>query len=82
MDAEGQSGDTGPSPAQVEPDLKALSKMLERNGVDKHANIQWQLARATLKNATGMPTLVGVATGSDRAAAARSAPSVAQSSSD
>ena len=28
VDAEGQSGDTGPSPAQVEPDLKALSKML------------------------------------------------------
>jgi L,D-transpeptidase ErfK/SrfK len=61
VDAEGQSGDEGPSPAQVEPDLKALSKMLERSGVDKHANIQWQLARSTLKNATGMPTLVGVA---------------------
>ena len=51
----------GPSPAQVEPDLKALSKMLQKNGVDKHARIQWPLARATLKNATGMPTLVGVA---------------------
>jgi len=78
VDAEGQSGDAGPSPTQVEPDLKALSNLLARNGVDKHANIQWPLARATLKNATGMPTLVGVASGGDRAAAARAAPGIAQ----
>jgi L,D-transpeptidase ErfK/SrfK len=61
VDAEGQAEDSGPAPSQTEPDLKALSKMLERHGVDKHANIQWQVARSTLKNATGMPTLVGIA---------------------
>jgi L,D-transpeptidase ErfK/SrfK len=78
VDAEGQDSDEGPSPEQVEPDLKALSKMLARHGVDKHAKIQWKLARATLKNATGMPTLVGVAPGTDRAASARSGPILTQ----
>ncbi len=70
VDAEGQSGDAGPSPAQIEPDLKALSKMLQKSGIDKHASIQWPLARAALQNATGMPTPVGVAAARDHAAAA------------
>ncbi len=82
VDAEGQSGDAGPSPAQVEPDLKALSKMLQRNGVDKHARIQWPLARATLKNATGMPTLVGVAAHERAEAARNNNPNLAQAAND
>ncbi len=73
VDEEGQADDSGPAPAQVEPDLKGLSRMLAKNGADKRANIQWPLARATLKNATGMPTLVGVAADHAPSAAATGA---------
>ena len=62
VDAEGQSDQT------VEPDLKALTALLERSGKDKHANIQWQLARTTLRNATGIPTAVGASTEREPAA--------------
>jgi L,D-transpeptidase ErfK/SrfK len=71
VDEEGQEGDEGPSPQQVEPDLKALSKLMARSGIDKHAGIQWPLARAALKNATGMPTPVGGMADRERAAAIR-----------
>ena len=82
VDAEGQSGDAGPPPSQIEPDLKALSKMIQKTGVDKPAPIQWPRARATLKNATGRPTLVGAAA-SDRVEAARNAsPDLAQAAND
>jgi L,D-transpeptidase ErfK/SrfK len=70
VDEEGQEGE-GDAP-QPEPDLKALSKMIQHAGVDKHAKIQWQLAKATLKNATGMPTAVGIAGTPERPAALRS----------
>jgi L,D-transpeptidase ErfK/SrfK len=44
-----------------EPDLKLLSKMLNHALGNNHAAINWDLARATLVAAKGMPTLVGVA---------------------
>jgi L,D-transpeptidase ErfK/SrfK len=44
-----------------EPDLKLLSKMLNHALGNSHAAINWDLARATLVAAKGMPTLVGVA---------------------
>jgi L,D-transpeptidase ErfK/SrfK len=52
VDAEGQS---------TEPDLKLLSKMLTHALGNNKAAINWDLARAALTTATGMPTLVGVA---------------------
>jgi L,D-transpeptidase ErfK/SrfK len=45
----------------VEPDLKVLSKMLDHALGNNHVAINWDLARATLEAAKGMPTLVGVA---------------------
>ncbi|HKD53518.1 MAG TPA: hypothetical protein VKB72_04805, partial [Steroidobacteraceae bacterium] len=52
VDSEGQS---------IQPDLKQLSQHLQRVLGSNMAAIHWDLARATLKAASGMPTLVGVA---------------------
>jgi L,D-transpeptidase ErfK/SrfK len=52
VDAEGQS---------VEPDLGLLSGMLDKALGADTAAIHWDLARATLQAANGMPTLVGLA---------------------
>jgi len=52
VDSEGQS---------VAPDLKQLSQTLKRVLGNDTAAIHWDLARATLKAANGMPTLVGIA---------------------
>jgi L,D-transpeptidase ErfK/SrfK len=52
VDSEGQS---------VAPDLKQLSQTLKRVLGSDTAAIHWDLARATLKAANGMPTLVGLA---------------------
>lgn len=52
VDSEGQS---------IQPDLKQLSQHLQRVLGNNSAAIHWDLARATLKVASGMPTLVGVA---------------------
>ena len=52
VDSEGQS---------IQPDLKQLSQHLQRVLGNNSAAIHWDLARATLKAASGMPTLVGVA---------------------
>jgi L,D-transpeptidase ErfK/SrfK len=67
VDAEGQS---------TEPDLKLLSKMLTHALGNNKAAINWDLARAALTTATGMPTLVGVAAQHSEpvAAAVRPAP--------
>jgi L,D-transpeptidase ErfK/SrfK len=67
VDEEGQEDDN--AAPQAEPDLKALSKMLQKSGIDKHAKIQWPLARTILKDATGMPTPVGVLANSQAVAA-------------
>ena len=45
----------------VEPDLELLSKLLDRALGDSTAAIHWDLARATLMAASGMPTVVGLA---------------------
>ncbi|MBV8496047.1 MAG: L,D-transpeptidase family protein [Gammaproteobacteria bacterium] len=52
VDDEGQS---------VEPDLQVLSGMLDRVLGNDTAAIHWDLARATLAAANGIPTLVGLA---------------------
>jgi L,D-transpeptidase ErfK/SrfK len=52
VDSEGQS---------VQPDLPQLSQHLQRVLGSNTAAIHWELARATLKAASGMPTLVGLA---------------------
>jgi len=52
VDAEGQS---------LDPDLQLLSEMLQQALGDERAAIHWDLARATLRAATGIPTLVGLA---------------------
>jgi L,D-transpeptidase ErfK/SrfK len=79
VDEEGQE-DANAAP-QPEPDVKALARMLQKSGVDKHAKVQWPLARATLRNATGMPTAVGAAA-NDQAAAAGARANLAQAASD
>jgi L,D-transpeptidase ErfK/SrfK len=56
VDAEGQS---------VEPDLELLSGMLDKALGSETAAIHWDLARATLQAANGMPTLVGLAADPD-----------------
>jgi L,D-transpeptidase ErfK/SrfK len=61
VDAEGQS---------VEPDLAVLSQMLDHALGNDTAAIHWDLARATLQAANGMPTLVGLAAEPDKPAAA------------
>ena len=52
VDAEGQS---------LEPDLQVLSQMLDQALGSSTAAIHWDLARATLQAASGIPTLVGLA---------------------
>jgi L,D-transpeptidase ErfK/SrfK len=56
VDAEGQS---------IEPDLELLSGMLDKALGSDTAAIHWDLARATLQAANGMPTLVGLAADPD-----------------
>jgi L,D-transpeptidase ErfK/SrfK len=53
VDSEGQS--------VAQPDLKQLSEHLQRVLGSSSAAIHWDLARSTLRAASGMPTLVGVA---------------------
>jgi L,D-transpeptidase ErfK/SrfK len=70
VDAEGQS---------VEPDLQVLSPMLDHVLGNDTAAIHWDLARATLQAADGMPTLVGLAADDpDKPAAEPAAASVTQ----
>jgi L,D-transpeptidase ErfK/SrfK len=57
VDDEGQS---------VEPDLQLLSGKLDQVLGDNTAAINWDLARATLQAANGMPTLVGLAADPDK----------------
>jgi len=52
VDAEGQS---------IEPDVQLLSQMLSQALGSSTAAIHWDLARATLQAASGIPTLVGLA---------------------
>jgi L,D-transpeptidase ErfK/SrfK len=61
VDDEGQS---------IEPDLKLLSDKLDKVLGSDNAAIHWDLARATLAAATGIPTLVGLAADPDKAPAA------------
>jgi L,D-transpeptidase ErfK/SrfK len=61
VDAEGQS---------VEPDLQLLSQLLDHVLGTDTAAIHWDLARATLEAADGMPTLVGLAAEPDKPVAA------------
>jgi L,D-transpeptidase ErfK/SrfK len=63
VDAEGQT---------VEPDLQVLSEKLDHALGDSTAAIHWDLARATLQAANGIPTVVGLA--ADNPAAAVPAP--------
>jgi L,D-transpeptidase ErfK/SrfK len=73
VDDEGQS---------VEPDLQLLSGMLDKALGTDTAAIHWDLARATLQAANGIPTLVGLAADPDtpvRAAAPTAAASVTPS---
>jgi L,D-transpeptidase ErfK/SrfK len=60
VDAEGQS---------VEPDLQQLSQLLDKALGKDTAAIHWDLARATLQAANGIPTLVGIAADPDSPAA-------------
>jgi L,D-transpeptidase ErfK/SrfK len=60
VDAEGQS---------VEPDLTQLSQLLDKALGKDTAAIHWDLARATLQAANGIPTLVGIAADPDSPAA-------------
>jgi len=61
VDAEGQT---------VGPDLKVLSHTLKRVLGNDTAAVHWDLARATLQAANGMPTLVGLVAGPDNPPAA------------
>src|SRR5712671_4377393 len=70
VDAEGQS---------IEPDVQLLSQMLDRALGSNTAAIHWDLARATLEAASGIPTLVGLA--ADPEAVPASAPQAASVSS-
>jgi L,D-transpeptidase ErfK/SrfK len=65
VDAEGQS---------VDPDLQVLSEMLDHALGNDTAAIHWDLARATLQAANGMPTLVGLAAEPDKPAATGAPP--------
>jgi L,D-transpeptidase ErfK/SrfK len=60
VDDEGQS---------VEPDLGVLSKLLDKALGDNTAAINWDLARATLAAANGIPTVVGLAADTPQSAA-------------
>jgi L,D-transpeptidase ErfK/SrfK len=57
VDAEGQS---------IEPDLTVLSQKLDQALGSDTAAIHWDLARATLAAASGIPTLVGLAADPDQ----------------
>ena len=63
VDEEGQS---------IEPDVQLLSQMLDQALGSNTAAINWDLARATLVAASGMPTLVGLAAEPDTPPAAAS----------
>jgi L,D-transpeptidase ErfK/SrfK len=60
VDDEGQS---------IEPDLGVLSKLLDQALGDNTAAINWDLARATLSAASGIPTVVGLAADTPASAA-------------
>jgi L,D-transpeptidase ErfK/SrfK len=70
VDEEGQT---------VEPDLQLLSAKLDQALGDSTAAIHWDLARATLQAANGIPTVVGIA--ADNPDAAASAPRASAASS-
>jgi L,D-transpeptidase ErfK/SrfK len=53
----------------VEPDLQLLSAKLDHALGDSSAAIHWDLARATLQAANGIPTVVGIAADNPDAAA-------------
>jgi L,D-transpeptidase ErfK/SrfK len=57
VDAEGQS---------IEPDVEMLSQKLDQALGSNTAAIHWDLARATLATASGIPTLVGLAADPDQ----------------
>ena len=50
-----------PKASAIEPDLQLLSQMLDQALGSDIAAIHWDLARATLQAASGIPTLVGLA---------------------
>jgi L,D-transpeptidase ErfK/SrfK len=60
VDAEGQS---------IEPDLDVLSKLLDKALGDNSAAINWDVARATLAAASGIPTVVGLSADAPESAA-------------
>jgi len=67
VDAEGQS---------IEPDVQLLSQKLDQALGSNTAAIHWDLARATLAAASGIPTLVGLAADPEAPASAPPAASV------
>jgi L,D-transpeptidase ErfK/SrfK len=69
VDAEGQS---------TEPDVQLLSQKLDQALGSDTAAIHWDLARATLQAASGIPTLVGLAAAPEAPASAPPAASVSQ----
>ncbi|MBV8783136.1 MAG: L,D-transpeptidase family protein [Gammaproteobacteria bacterium] len=58
----------------IEPDLELLSRRLDAALGANTAAIHWELARATLQAASGIPTLVGLAATPDAPAAQSAAP--------
>jgi L,D-transpeptidase ErfK/SrfK len=71
VDAEGQS---------IEPDVQLLSQKLDQALGSNTAAIHWDLARATLAAASGIPTLVGLAADPEAPASTPPAASVSQPS--
>ena len=71
VDAEGQS---------IEPDVQLLSQKLDQALGSNTAAIHWDLARATLATASGIPTLVGLAADPEAPASTPPAASVSQPS--
>jgi L,D-transpeptidase ErfK/SrfK len=72
VDAEGQS---------IEPDLQLLSQKLDQVLGSNTAAIHWDLARATLQAASGVPTLVGLAADPNAAPAGAAPPAPARQAS-
>jgi L,D-transpeptidase ErfK/SrfK len=70
VDAEGQS---------IEPDVEMLSQKLDQALGSNSAAIHWDLARATLAAASGIPTLVGLAADPDQPASAPPPPAASAS---
>jgi L,D-transpeptidase ErfK/SrfK len=70
VDAEGQS---------IEPDVEMLSQKLDQALGSNTAAIHWDLARATLAAASGIPTLVGLAADPDQPASAPPPPAASAS---